>query len=276
MRRGVRRTRLVILAALVVAMMTLKNAPPARAESDASKALSTVQVAKRMFKEGRYTLALGLFGEAYDLFPSPKVKYSIGLCLMKLEKWSEALPVWDMLRDEPVLAAVRPKIDGFIARCEARGFGHLRLSDVPEGALVSLDGMELPPGRQWYERILPGAHILRMVHTDYHDWEARVEVAVGETTSVRITPVEVGSFIVVTPIAPEPPASEPAVAPNDLSGRVEVEERGVSATTWALIGTGAAALVAVGVTVAVVLQSDDAPPAEDMVLRISKPLRGRR
>ena len=276
MRRGVRRSRLVALVVLAFVAMMVVSAPPARAESEASKALSTVQVAKRMFKEGRYKLALGLFGEAYDLFPSPKVKYSIGLCLMKLEKWSEALPVWDMLRDEPVLAAVRPKIEGFIARCEARGFGHLRLSDVPEGALVSLDGIELPSGREWYERILPGAHILRVVHTDYHDWEARIEVAAGETASVRVTPVEVGSFIVVTPIAPAPPASDPAVAPHDLSGRVEVESSGLSATTWALIGTGAAALVAVGLTAAIVLHDEEGPPAEDMVLWISRPLRGQR
>ena len=64
--------------------------------------------------------------------------------------------------------------------------------------------------------------------------------------------------------ASAPPDAARVEASNDLSGRVEVKEprRGLSTTTWVLIGTGAAAVIGAGLA-AIVLQSDGPSAPKD-------------
>lgn len=173
---------------LVAALVVTLHAAPSRAQPDQSKALSLVKAAKSMYKDGKYELALDLFGEAHQILSSPKVEYSIGLCLMKLERWLDALALWERLKDEETLATARPKIEGFVATCEAHVFGALHILQVPDGAKLFLDGEETPAHPTLHERMPAGEHKVRIEHPDFHEWESSVTVDAGRKASISVVP----------------------------------------------------------------------------------------
>lgn len=245
---------------IAVAMACAAFAGQAHADPNEDKALSIVQAGKSMYKDGNYELALQLFQEASGLISSPKVDFSMGLCLMKLERWSEALQIWERLRSLELLSAVHSKIDGFIASCEAHLYGSLQISNVPEGARVTLDSEEVPPQVAIHDRIAEGQHLLRVVHPDYEEWESGIRVVAGETTSLVVEAERRLERLVVS----TPRVAEPTAASNDLSGRVEVrKKKGLSTTAWVLIGTGAAALVGGGLATYFLLRNGSSVAPDD-------------
>src|SRR5438552_10911639 len=71
-------------------------------EAAREKAKAKVQEGARRFDAGDATAALALFKEAYEIFPSPKINYNLGLAYRKLERNGPAFMAFErFLRETP-------------------------------------------------------------------------------------------------------------------------------------------------------------------------------
>jgi len=90
--------------------------------------------------------------------------------------------------------------------------------------------------------------------------ERRAEAARTEPAPAAASPLARPEASAPAPIVVEGPGQRAA---NDLSGHAPVQRRGLSTTSWVLIGVGAAAIVGGGIAAAVLLARGGGPAAAD-------------
>lgn len=132
------RVRFVVALAVALCVGT------AAADEREERTLKLLDTGKAMYRDGKYDLALNLFREANELAPDPKVQYSMGLCLMKLERWKEAYAVWDRVEGKPELAPVADKVAENKALC-AKNLARERARDEAEAARIAAAPKPAPP-----------------------------------------------------------------------------------------------------------------------------------
>jgi hypothetical protein len=269
-----RRMRLVLLVFLASCAFVspLSAAPdgPDKAGRGREMALEAVALAR----SGNYAEAVALFQKAYDLSADPMILYNIGQVAARmgdLPKAREALELFVKKEKEPsALSRGRQALKDVMARWP----GSLRITTGVQGALVEVDGK--PFGRTPLDRVIelaPGPHVVKVFAKGKQPFERRVEVGSSESLDLPVTLKDEPAQIVPAPVVvvKKPPkvVPKPAVAPNDLSGRVDVEARakaskGLSTTTWVLIGTGAAAVLGGGLAAVLLLRDGGGEGASDV------------
>gem|GEM_PF-2053962 len=256
--------RMVLLVTLVaVATSSSLLAAPDAASDKAERGRKMGLAAVDLARSGSYAEAADLFQKVYDLTGDSMALYNLGQVAARmgdLPKAREALERFVKEEKDPeALAKGRQALKDVMARWP----GSIRVTTSGHGALVEVDGK--PVGKTPLAKVIevaPGPHQVKVVAPGKRPFERKVEVASSVSVELPVTledePAAVSPAPVVAPptvVAKVPAApSTPAVAPNDLSGRVDVNaKKGLSTTAWVLIGSGAAAVVAGGIAAAVLL-----------------------
>ncbi len=173
------------LAAIVTAIaVLLPNS--ARADDRIRKeAERRNRVASAAYNQGRYEAALQMYQSAYDLFPSPKYLFNIGLAKEKTFDYEGcALAFRDFLRqtEDGGEKAVRQAAETRQATCLQKTSIPVRLTSVPTNAAVYLgegESSELR-GRTPQQLMLPpGKHTVTVQLQGYVAQEQVVDVQLG-------------------------------------------------------------------------------------------------
>lgn len=215
---------------VVIAMMcSLMSASAAHADEEADRETARAAFAEgeRLFASNDYQAALRSFQRAQQVQPHDKVRIPIATCLERLARFREALDEWgkvvasDQVEDHQKLEARRAA-----ARLRPR-LGELVVTGTPAGARVLVDEEQrcVVPCRTLVD---PREHLV-VVRSGSHEQTQRVTFSRGEERTIDV---------VLVPVSPSPPASEP-LAP------VETASRGPGVFMW--LGLGVAVVGAAGV-----------------------------
>jgi hypothetical protein len=225
----------MVLVSLVMALW-LVGASPLAAQTNQERALELLRAAKSMYKGGKVEVALELFEEAHALLPVAKIEYSIGLCLMKLERWGQALELWQRLKGEPSLVKVAGKIEGFMGECQAQ-LGGFALRRLPEGARVSVDGAPAAAGQHEWDGLTRGAYRVEVTVEGFEPWSRLITVTPKERAEVVVT---------LEPLVSEPARAATAATdpppppPKETAPPLRRPARGRARAIWGWSVTGVA------------------------------------
>lgn len=246
---GPRRT---ILAGIFASATALTLAPPARAQSDPSRAAHRpdLAAAKRHFDDGQskfkdkdFAGALADFQFANDVKATPQAELYIARCLDALGRLQAATEWY-----ERFLAHVPPKMSApgeWARKRDARikatpGMVHVESS--PPGATVIVDGNRENVFTPTDVELAPGRHTIQLAEHGRAFPERSIEVAFASTQTVS------ADLAAESPLRSSPPAPGPAT-----SGPVAAATLPSDAT--AAPGTALATDLAAA--------AQDAPPVED-------------
>ncbi|HEU4537171.1 MAG TPA: CDC27 family protein [Polyangiaceae bacterium] len=222
--------------------LALFCAPAARAQSaNAHDAREAFRAGISLEQAGDWEKALKKFRDAASFKSTPQVRFHIARCLEKLGNLTEAIGAYELAmadatgadrneivkHSKPAVEALRAKVPKLVLE---RGPG-------AELVAVQLNDTELGASSFGQPITLnPGGHVLKVTEGGVTE-EQIVVMTEGETKTVVLRPPKKAA----PPPAPAPAAPAPAPAEP---------EAGAGWLPWALVGTGAASLVATGVFVA--------------------------
>ncbi len=141
-----------------------------------------------LFRSENYEGALAAFVESYEINAVNSVLYNMAMCQMALFHYVESIGSFRRYLaagGDRVPAERREEISRHVADMESR-LGELRLSGIPEGAEVSLDGELLPRDRWASQRVRTGRHSLRVAAPGFREQIRQVEVTTGDATVLEI------------------------------------------------------------------------------------------
>ncbi|KYG11017.1 hypothetical protein BE21_09050 [Sorangium cellulosum] len=157
------------------------------AEDRRSKAEEHFHKGRKLFGEGAISAALAEFQESRRLYPTESATRSAALCLERLHRFDEALDLF-----EAALRDFSDTMDATAKDADQRGVVRLRglvgtvdLQGAEPGAAISVDGQsrgEFPLLAPL--RVAAGSHSVRVYKEGFEPFEARVEVAGGQTARV--------------------------------------------------------------------------------------------
>jgi tetratricopeptide (TPR) repeat protein len=159
-----------------------------------------LEEAKRFFREGNALRKNGAFLralEAYQrsraLVPSVSNTLNAAYCLEQLSRFDEALELY-----EDLLARFERDLDETSRAAVAAAARKLRAKVASVDVSANVAGLVVIDGRMRGKlplpgpvRVMPGKHVLRIIHDGYVTHEVEVEVRVGDTTRVdaRLEPL---------------------------------------------------------------------------------------
>ena len=185
------RALLLVLGALVAsapaAAQRAQRRPAAADAHGQAKAHFTRGVAHA--DRGEWDAALVEFLRSRELFPTPKNTYNAAVCLRRLQRFDEALEMYESLfRDfSGVPAEERKAAERELTELRA-SVGTIELRGGVPGALVVVDGR--PRGALPLSspiRVGAGTHTVQVTREGLAPFEARVEVAGTQAASVEVT-----------------------------------------------------------------------------------------
>lgn len=210
---------------MVVSLLaaTARAEEPAPAQDKKAQARAKLVEGDRLLKLGEFQQAMTAFKDAYDLFPSPKIRYNFGLAYEGMGRNADALEAFDAFLVEATDASTETRERAVTARNTLLGrVGTLRVVADVEGATIVVDGRDMgktAPAREL--RLDPGPHLLLVDRGGgTAPFTQRLDVAAGTavTVVVRLTPpvAEAGTANAAPPPeATRPPPSPPAGGPED-------------------------------------------------------------
>src|SRR3569623_661199 len=147
----------------------------------------------RLLKLGEFQQALAAFKDAYDLFPSPKIRYNFGLAYEGMGRNADALEAFDAFLIEATDASPETRDRAVATRTRLLGrVGTLRVVADVDGATIVVDGRDMgktAPAREL--RLDPGPHLLLVARGGgTAPFPQRLAIAAGAavTVVVRLTP----------------------------------------------------------------------------------------
>lgn len=180
---------------LVMLLAAMGSATTAHGQDDEqlARAKELFRHGVTLYESGDITQAIEYFHRSRELYPSSKNTINQAICLQELGRYDEALELYEetMTRfagelSEEARAAVmratrtlRPKI------------GEIEVASNVPGSLVI---GSRPRGRlplRTPVRVMPGKHVIRVLHQGYVTWEETVDVGAGEKRVVdaRLEPL---------------------------------------------------------------------------------------
>jgi len=190
---------------LLVCSLILTLGAAVRAQQPAPAAASEEQRladAKTHFERGvehsqrsEWDAALAEFLRSREIFPTTKATYNAAVVLRKVNRFDEALDMYEaLLRDFPNLAQQEKQIAmQELAQLRA-AIGIIELTGVIPGAKISIDGRDrgtYPPGLPL--RVGAGSHTVRISADGYLPFEARVDVAGTQKVPISVQLVALAS-----------------------------------------------------------------------------------
>lgn len=237
--------------------------PPDRAELLA-EAQRHVNEASRLYLEQDFEGALAALEKAEPLAEAAKdpslanIRFNIARCYEQLERWPEALAAYEAYNALPDDAHRKERAWAATRKLREKVFATLSVSCFPAGASVRIAGVTNGEvGCPWQSKeVRPGNYVVEVGHPGYEAASREVLVVAGKAQNVKIElRAKPSASAAVTGAAPDLTATtvEPA-APTPV-------------LPWAVIGGGAAALVAGGVFHGLALndkdEAEELPPSED-------------
>ncbi len=179
------------------------SAPPVD-EVAKQKASELRKGAKKLFDKGEHSAALAAYQSAFRLFPSWGSLTGAGACLLKLQRFDEALDAFEVTaRDYTAVLpkATREEVLRQVDTLRA-ATGAVVVTGAEVGAMIVIDGRvrgEHP--RAAPLPVLPGAHLVRVYKDGFALHEKSLDVGKGqtETLAVKLTPlaqVQTGRLVV--------------------------------------------------------------------------------
>lgn len=245
-----------VFALLIIPVCALGPTVTASAQSAApdqdKRGLARAKLVEgdRLLKLGEFQQALSAFKEAYDLYPSPKIRYNFGLAYEGMGRNAEALEAFDAFLIEAVDASPETRERAVTARNTLLGrVGTLRVVADVEGATIVIDGRDMgktAPAREL--RLDPGPHLLLVDRGGGTvPFTQRLDVAAGAAVTVVVrlaTPAATaaGGPGAAPDTAPAPVVSTPLGPPPGEGPRLDRGQRWRTAG----IATAAGGAVCVG------------------------------
>jgi hypothetical protein len=203
------RSRSSLLVPLLAVVGSASVAAAPAASTDRGQAQKLVTRGAGAFDKGDFAEALVNFRAAYELFPSPRVLYDLGLCHLRLEHSIEAATAFqkyvDAAQTEPTLPNVdkaRAQLEGLIAK-----LARLNLELDPPETQAMVDGAAVKSGVIY---LSPGDHTLIWTAPGASTSTKKLTLAAGAETRLTIRPEA------EKPKPPDLPAWQPGPA-GDLA-----------------------------------------------------------
>lgn len=189
----------VLGVTLSLAALTARaqQSPPAPAPAASPEAAPDVAARKEegrrhfekgiaLYNEQAWAAALAEFLESRSLYPTRAATKNAALCMRKLQRFDEALDMFTaLLREFPGLPA-EDKAAAEREMSELRALvGAIDISGAEPGAAIVIGGRnrgDYPPLAPI--RVPAGAHVVRVYKEGYIPFEARVDVAGGQTVEL--------------------------------------------------------------------------------------------
>jgi hypothetical protein len=146
------------------------------------------QVGVVLFNDGKYKGALTEFEASYRLRPSPTVLYNIGLTQKSLHRYAEAIATLNRYLTESThlpperAAQVRTTIQEM-----KQLTGELRVSVVPDGATVSIEGRPVGKSPLAPLQLASGTYLVDAAAEGYRSLRREVVVPAGASTELKLT-----------------------------------------------------------------------------------------
>ncbi|WP_433928225.1 PEGA domain-containing protein [Sorangium cellulosum] len=161
-----------------------------------SKADAFFKNGKKLFDKGEYAGALVEYQAAFRIAPTKAARASVGACLLKLQRFDEALEAFEAtLRDYG--AALPPKMKEEVLRqidILRAVTGAVVITGAELGALIVIDGRlrgEHPAPTPL--SVLAGPHFVRVYKEGFAPFEKSIEVAQGQTASLKASLAPLGN-----------------------------------------------------------------------------------
>lgn len=246
---------LLVTVALALALM---RSSPVEAQDAKERARTSLVAGVDLLGKGDAAGALLRFQEAYQLVPSPKIFYNLGLAYAALGRPVEALEAFQKFLSESSDAPLDARQNAEAEARRLRGeLGSLRVTtDVPGGA-VFVD--ERPYGQTPEHQpimLLPGSHMLVVRPPGgAAPMSVRVDVARGEVRTIAVqtkvvapepSPHSMPAPVVPVPVVPAPvaptrhTAGNPAT-PSAVPGTTGVRLTGIGMAVLGVVGLGTGA-----------------------------------
>jgi hypothetical protein len=189
-------------AALFLILATSVALPPATARAQAATEAQRRAEAKAHFlrgvdhtDRGEWEAALAEFLKSREILPNAKNTYNAAVCLRHVNRFDEALDMYEaLLRDYPN-ADDRKVAEKELAELKT-SIGAIAIEGGAPGAQLTIDGRDrgkLPLTAPI--RVSAGTHSIRVLHDKFLPFEKRIDL-VGmqtETVNVRLTAVTAGA-----------------------------------------------------------------------------------
>lgn len=162
--------------------------------------------------EGRGDCATAIqrFEEVVSVKETPAVRLRIGRCHEKLGKLVAAQSDYERAKElaasEPQALEVATQVAADLAKRIPRV--EVRLVGAPEGAVVKIDGVELPPPVQT-KPVDPGKHRVTATADGYEAFDESFELAEGGSRALTVTLRPLGGPAKPPPPPPTEPTEEP-------------------------------------------------------------------
>lgn len=168
---------------------TLRAEEPAPQQDKKAQARTKLVEGDRLLKLGEFQQALAVFKDAYDLYPSPKIRYNFGLAYEGMGRNADALEAFDAFLVEATDASPETRDRAVAARNTLMGrVGTLRVVADVEGAAIVVDGRDMgktAPAREL--RLDPGPHLLLVDRGGgTAPFTQRLDVAAGAAVTVVV------------------------------------------------------------------------------------------
>lgn len=237
--------RSVVLWMVAVALANAGVVAPTRADEVAEnreEAKRLRDAGAQAMEHGDFGAALGLFHQAFRLYPSANSRYNVGVALDRLGRSSEAVEAF-----EAFLA------DSSNAPNDAREFAQQRLKELapqisrltvavsPPEAALALDGLPLSLPRARELPVMPGVHEVTAELAGYVSTSTRVVVSAGEQRRIDFA---LQPIVVTEPIRPpaavpsRPPIFENAPTPPKRRWLIPVVIAGAATVVGLAVGLG--------------------------------------
>ncbi len=230
---------------LAVAVAVALASPGARAAdrgASSGVALQTFEEGRRLFDSGQFAPALKSFEASFSVQPSPNTRLYIARCLRGLGKVASAAAAFRLASREAEDRVAATGEQRYAATGKSAALEAEQLSprvprvtlalrgDVPEAAVLSVDGAPLP--RVTWAKPLeldPGDHVLELTGPHLAPARAAVKVAEGERRELVLVARRVASGRVTLRFHARPLGMAATLdgEPVDLSAREPTAEVGV-------------------------------------------------
>jgi len=220
MRRGTLAGAAVVSAAMAAILLagTARAEEPAANQDKKAQARVKLVEGDRLLKLGEFQQALSAFRDAYELYPSPKIRYNFGLAYEGMGRNADALEAFDAFLVQATDASPETRDRAVAARNTLLGrVGTLRVVADVEGAAIIVDGRDMgktAPAREL--RLDPGPHLLLVDRGGgTAPFTQRLDVAAGAavTVVVRLAAPAPTADVSTATAPPAPPVIARQAAP---------------------------------------------------------------